>query len=140
MFDEKPACLPPLLPPPPPPGLLQSSAMGPNSRRWCNRHRSDPTEDPNVRAGPGGCGLPLPQRKIHCLITVHFQNVRTGDLSAQDVVITDQLDPSKVDLKHLQPGPIEFGDRAVTAAGTECSTTAVGLRRLANNSRCSMRS
>ncbi len=45
--------------------------------------------------------------------TVFFENLLTAGAPAQEVVITDQLDPNKVDLTTFQLGSITFGDITV---------------------------
>lgn len=97
-------------PPPPPPG--QPSVVG--------------AIDPNDKTGPQGAleghwvlgSQPLSY-------TVSFENEPTAGASAQQVVITDQLDPTKFILKTVQLGPMGFGNTVVTppAGSSNYSTT-----------------
>ena len=69
------------------------------------------SNDPNDKFGSVGGGAPAhfltgsePLRYV-----VHFTNEDTATAPAQDVVVTDQLDPAKVDLSTFAFGPISFG-------------------------------
>ncbi len=86
--------------------------------------------DPNAKAGPSGAGdahfvtgqPPLPY-------TVTFENLETATAAAQEVVVTDQLDGSKLDLSTFELGPIAFGTRVVTVPpGLKSFTDDVDLR------------
>ena len=60
---------------------------------------------------------------------IHFENLATANAPAQEVVVTDQLDVTKVDLSTLSLGPISFGDRTLTPApGVQQYTGGVDLR------------
>jgi len=91
--------------------------------------------DPNDKAGPVGSGT---QRYIptDSLLTylVNFENLRTATASAQEVVITDQLDTANLDPSTLRLGSVSFGSRNVTPpAGTSQEfTTDVDLRPAQN--------
>jgi len=91
--------------------------------------------DPNDKAGPVGSGT---QRYIptDSLLTylVNFENLRTANAAAQEVVITDQLDTANGDLSTLRLGSVRFGSRDVTpSAGTSQEfTTDVDLRPAQN--------
>ena len=71
--------------------------------------------DPNDKVGDSGAGgethyisgaPPLPY-------TIFFENKPDATAPAGEVVITDQLDPNKYDLRTFQLGPIYFGNRSV---------------------------
>jgi hypothetical protein len=90
--------------------------------------------DPNAIVGPAGVGtaqyisgsLPLGY-------AIFFSNEQTASASAQTVVITDQLDPTKDDLKTFALGPIAFGGQLLTPPpGSTDYVTTVDLRP-ANN-------
>jgi hypothetical protein len=67
--------------------------------------------DPNEKSGPdggGGTGHPI-NGSVALNYRVGFENVATAGLPAATVVVTDQLDPSKVDLSTLTLGAIGWG-------------------------------
>lgn len=71
--------------------------------------------DPNEKVGASGFGAahfvpgaqPLPY-------TILFENLPSASASAQEVVITDQLDPALVDLNSFSLGSITFGNKKLT--------------------------
>src|SRR5579871_1302143 len=71
--------------------------------------------DPNDKAGPTGVTAhhwisawdPVPY-------LVSFENEPTASAPAQQVVVTDHLDPTTVDLTSFSFGPIAFGTTVVT--------------------------
>jgi VCBS repeat protein len=87
--------------------------------------------DPNDKVGATGAGaehfitgaLPLPYMIL-------FENKPEATASAQDVVITDQLDIAKLDLDTFQLGTISFGNNTVVTppAGLSAWTTDIDLR------------
>lgn len=90
--------------------------------------------DPNDKSGPAGGG---PAHAIRSDVplgyTIRFENKKEATAPAADVVITDQLDPTKVDLATLALGPMGFGDRTVTPPpGLAAFTTDVDLRPAMN--------
>lgn len=86
--------------------------------------------DPNEKDGPGGVGAPgYITGKTALPYAIYFENKDTAALPAQDVTVTDQLDPSKVDLSTFRFGTISFGSRAFTPpAGQTSFTSFVDLR------------
>lgn len=72
------------------------------------------SNDPNDKFGPVGAGG---QRYISpaepLRYAIQFENKPSATAPAQDVVITDVLDPAKVDFDTFALGPIAFGDRTV---------------------------
>ncbi|PWU15369.1 MAG: hypothetical protein C5B50_15515 [Verrucomicrobia bacterium] len=73
--------------------------------------------DPNAKLGPSGLGtahyvVGAPPTTVP--YSISFENLATATAPAQRVVITDQLDPSRVSLGSLQLGPITFGDYVLT--------------------------
>jgi len=73
--------------------------------------------DPNEKLGPNGHSPDPDARPLSryttsiqpLLYALLFENVAAATAPAQEVVITDQLDPAKVDLTTLALGPITFG-------------------------------
>jgi hypothetical protein len=90
--------------------------------------------DPNDKVGPSGYGKKHHiARGEHLPYTVLFENVPTASAPAHDVKITDQLDPSKVDLSTLSLGPVYFGDRVASPpSGAQAWTDSVDLRPAKN--------
>ena len=61
--------------------------------------------------------------------TITFENQPTATLPAQQIVITDQLDATKVDLSTFALGPVALGDAYVSVpAGVTVFTHDVDLR------------
>ena len=93
------------------------------------------SRDPNEKVGAKGV---LPQHFINGLdplrYTIHFENQASATLPAQDVVITDQLDASTLDLASFELGPVHFGTDVVATPppGLSSWTTDIDLRP-ANN-------
>lgn len=90
--------------------------------------------DPNDKLGSRGAGTAQflaggePLR-----YTILFENVETATAAAQEVIITDQLDYSKVDLDTFSLGPISFGEKTIVPPpGLSSYNTSVDLRP-ANN-------
>jgi hypothetical protein len=112
------------LPPPSPPPDPDSQDDG--GRDSDNRTPNDP----NDKSGPGGFG---PARYIPgetaLPYVIYFENKPEASLPAQDVTVTDQLDPNLVDLSTFNFGVISFGNRTVIPpiGQTEFATT-VDLR------------
>jgi hypothetical protein len=72
-------------------------------------------DDPNTKFGPSGAGKAhyvLPNRTMP--YTVMFENKPTASAPAREVVVTDRLDGSKLDLATFALGPVWFGDRVIT--------------------------
>jgi len=72
------------------------------------------SKDPNSKAGPQGSGTAryvAGQAPLH--YSVSFENDPTATAPAQKVFVTDQLDPTKVDLSTVSLGPIAFGSYQV---------------------------
>jgi len=101
-------------------------------RKLINYIRS---RDPNDKAGSAGGGnqhfitgsKPMPYG-------IYFENKPEASAPAQVVVITDQLDTSKLDLETLQWGPVAFGtDTIVTPPPNGLEWTADADLRPANN-------
>ncbi|MBI5740037.1 MAG: hypothetical protein HZA16_04875 [Nitrospirae bacterium] len=86
--------------------------------------------DPNAKYGLQGVGSarnisgedPVPY-------SVFFENVETATAPAREIVITDQLDTSTLDLSTFSLGPISFGSsEVVPPQGLSDYTTVVDLR------------
>ncbi|MBI3423810.1 MAG: SBBP repeat-containing protein [Acidobacteria bacterium] len=90
--------------------------------------------DPNLKLGPDGASA---QHYIGIQPTlsyaVLFENKAEATAAAQDVVITDQLDPAKVELSTFELGPIAFGNKLVIPPpGSKTFNTDVDLRPQTN--------
>src|SRR5207247_451945 len=90
--------------------------------------------DPNDKAGLQGSGQALYLSGAGTLrYAIFFENLPTATAAAQEVVITDQLDPTKVDASTFNLGLITFGERSVNPPpGLNRYTADVDLRP-ANN-------
>ncbi len=86
--------------------------------------------DPNDKIGSQGAGVGHYLTSEEPLrYAVFFENVETATAPAQEVIVTDQLDTTKMDLDTLSLGPISFGDTIVTPPpGLNAFTTTVDLR------------
>jgi hypothetical protein len=73
------------------------------------------SRDPNDKFGPVGVGRARYLSGEEPLrYSVNFENLESANAPAQDVVVTDQLDGSKLDFDTFSLGPISFGkDRQV---------------------------
>lgn len=70
--------------------------------------------DPNEKVGSAGAGAGHYITGVDPLrYVVLFENLETATAPAQEVVITDQLDMSKLDLSTFSLGPISFGANTV---------------------------
>jgi hypothetical protein len=90
--------------------------------------------DPNLKSGPHGYGR---KRYIASATrlpyVVQFENKPSATAPAHEVRITDQLDPTKVDLATATLGPVFFGDRiASPPPGAQSWTGSVDLRPAKN--------
>jgi hypothetical protein len=86
--------------------------------------------DPNDKVGPAGIGV---GRYISGYTpfeyVVLFENLANATAPAVEVLITDLLDPTTMDLNTLSLGPIAFGDKEVLPPpGTHVFNTNVDLR------------
>jgi hypothetical protein len=73
------------------------------------------SEDPNDKSGPTGVTAArwvLANQPL--TYNISFENEPTATLPAQQVVVTDKLDPTKVDLTTLALGPISFNKTVIT--------------------------
>ena len=98
--------VPPTPVPPPPPPLPPTGTGGGGSGG---------SIDPNDKIGPRGDGSAGHYIRADASLTyqVQFENVATATLPAANVVITDQLDPAKVDLSTFELGAFSFGSTVV---------------------------
>jgi hypothetical protein len=87
-------------------------------------------QDPNDKVGPVGVGTGRLVRPGNPLsYSVFFENEEAASLPAQDVIVTDQLDGTKVDLDTFSIGPISFGSVVVVPPpGLSQFDTSVDLR------------
>jgi hypothetical protein len=92
----------PAPPPPIPPGAGGGSGSGGSI-------------DPNDKFGPIGDGSAAHWfRPAAMRYEIAFENQPSASLPAADVVVTDQLDPAKVDLATLSLGDIRFGTHTIS--------------------------
>ena len=86
--------------------------------------------DPNEKDGPAGFGTAGFLTGADTFpYAIYFENKDTAALPAQDVVVTDQLDPNLVDLNTFSFGPVSFSNRHVTPPlGQTQFVTQVDLR------------
>jgi hypothetical protein len=77
------------------------------------------TKDPNDKGGSSGDGSAsqyvVPDTPLS--YSLAFENQATATLPVAKLVITDQLDPTKVDLSTLTLGPINFGANIINTPG-----------------------
>jgi hypothetical protein len=75
--------------------------------------------DPNYKSGPVGDGSTAQYVRSNVALSysVGFENEPTASLPAAQVVVTDQLDPSKVDLSTLTLGTVSFGANVINLPG-----------------------
>ena len=92
------------------------------------------SRDPNGKVGSDGVGGQHFLSGAKPLrYNVFFENTETAAAPAQEVVVTDRLDPSNVDLSSLSLGPMSFGDHIVAPPpGVSDFTTDVDLRPAKN--------
>src|ERR1041385_7845356 len=90
--------------------------------------------DPNDKIGPIGVGSSrFISSSVPLSYGVFFENLATATAAAQQVVVTDQLDPAKIDLSTFSFGPVAFGAQTVIpTAGLSTFTQDVDLRPAQN--------
>jgi hypothetical protein len=92
----------------------------------CGGGTSGGSIDPNYKSGPVGDGTASQYVRgtVPLTYNVGFENEATATLPAAAVIVTDQLDPTKVDLTTLTLGTISFGSNVITLpSGTASYTT-----------------
>lgn len=117
---------PPTPPPPPPP-----DSFGNAGSIYDNEPVFPQTpSDPNDKTGSVGFGTErFYTGDVALPYVVTFENVDTASLPAQDVVVTDQLDPNVFDFSTFSFNLIAFGDKQVLPlTGVKQFTTDVDLR------------
>jgi uncharacterized repeat protein (TIGR01451 family) len=73
--------------------------------------------DPNDKIGKlGASAAQFVRGDTPLSYTIHFENLSTATAPAQIVVVTDQLDPQRVDLESFRLGPIALGDNTLPIA------------------------
>lgn len=93
-------------PPPPPPNLQPSAIYGPSAVG---------SIDPNEKDGPMGDGSSsYYMRAVPFPYDISFENSPTATAPAAQVVVTDQLDPTKVDLSTVQLIAFTFGTNIIS--------------------------
>ncbi len=116
--------------PEPKPKPKPKHKKGPKKRRPPHRLKVRNSHDPNELVGPEGYGAgnyiapegPLTYEAL-------FTNEATAGAAAREVRLSDQLDPSKLDLATFSFGPIFFGSTvAAPPPGLQKWTTTVDLR------------
>jgi hypothetical protein len=90
--------------------------------------------DPNDISGPQGVGTENLVADAGALTyQITFENLATASAPAQSVVITDQLDTSKVNLATFSLGPITFGNETLTPPAASSSYSTIVDLRPSNN-------
>jgi hypothetical protein len=86
--------------------------------------------DPNTQVGPQGAGtLRYLSGTAPLGYSISFENDAAATAPAQEVWVTDVLDPYKVDINSVQIGEIRFGSNLVSVpAGVSTYSTVVDLR------------
>ena len=109
-------------PPPPPPPVPPAGPLGHTDPRTPN--------DPNDKSGAIGAGVEnFYTGDIDLPYVVTFENIDTASLPAQDVVVTDQLDPAVFDFSTFRFNLVAFGDKQVSPQiGANQFTSDVDLR------------
>jgi hypothetical protein len=105
------------------PGLPQAASGGSSG---CGGGGTGGSVDPNYKSGPAGDGSASQYVTGTAALaySVGFENEATATLPAAQVVVTDQLDPTKVDLSTLTLGQITFGNNTLTLpSGTKITNT-----------------
>jgi hypothetical protein len=100
-------------------GHLIGDAFGPYA------FRSAGSIDPNEKRGPAGAGAERYLTTAESLrYAVFFENLATATASARDVVVTDHLDATNIDVATATLGPITIGTKHIEPpfATTEYST------------------
>lgn len=92
------------------------------------------SRDPNDKYGPAGGGAARYMRSTDPLAySIAFENLATATAPAQEVVITDALNASRMDLDTFALGPISFGNRLVSPPpGLQSFTQDIDLRPATN--------
>ena len=82
----------------------------------CNNSSSGGSTDPNDKGGPTGDGSASRYINNYTPLNyvVAFENQATATLPVAQAIVTDQLDPAKVDLSTLTLGSISFGSTVLT--------------------------
>jgi hypothetical protein len=109
-----------------PGGLEWGNSVNPWGTDPCKQQTPVSSIDPNDKTGPDGDGSS--SRYVRPIspfaYTVSFENQATATAPASQVVITDILDPTKLNLATLTLGNISFGSNVITApAGANNFTT-----------------
>jgi hypothetical protein len=118
---------------PPPPQALPpaKTKTKPNSRRYKSKPGQTITSgDPNDKSGPvGAAAAQYIQPRLALPYGVFFENDATASAPAQTVTVTDQLDPTKVDLTTFSFGPVYIANQIFTPEpGSQGFTGQIDLR------------
>lgn len=82
-------------------------------------------EDPNEKTAPPGTGpLRIVRVEDELRYIIYFENVITATAPAQEVIVTDNLDPN-LDWSTLSFTEVAFGDQIVAAEGDQFTTRQV---------------
>jgi hypothetical protein len=115
--DPDPDPTPVKLPDNCPGGLEWGNSVNPWGTDPCKPQQPVSSIDPNDKTGPDGDGSA--SRYVRAVspfvYTVAFENQATATAPASQVVITDILDPTKLNLTTLTVGNISFGSNVITA-------------------------
>jgi len=102
-----------------PPPLSRSFGITAGGLPSCSGFRQLPVAivgsiDPNEKVGPTGVGdAGYLTGSAPLTFMISFENSSEASAPAQEVIVTDQLDPTKVDLGSISLGPITFAGTTV---------------------------
>src|SRR5439155_7778003 len=84
--------------------------------------------DPNDKVGTQGVSDPgFVQNAVPLNYAVHFENLATATGAAQVVIVTDQLDTTKLDLTTFQLGPMTVGNNVAFVPNAGLQSFVSGL-------------
>jgi hypothetical protein len=110
--------------------LITGGGAGTGAGAGCGTGGAGSSIDPNYKAGPVGDGSASQYVRGAAALSynVGFENEPTAALPAAQVVVTDQLDPTKVNLSSVTLGGISFGSNFINPpAGTTSYSTLYSL-------------
>jgi subtilase family serine protease len=94
-------------------GHYKKQKKNPKFKKTNRQVRVRVARDPNGKEGKSDAGEDNFVTQIEDIpYTIHFENVPTAEATAQQVVITDQLDPD-LDPRRFRVGEIAFGDEVI---------------------------
>jgi uncharacterized repeat protein (TIGR01451 family) len=95
--------------------VMPQTPKCPPAKKGCKTGGAGGSIDPNYKSGPVGDGSPSQYIGATAPLTysVGFENEATASLPAARVVITDQLDPTRMNISTLSLGTISFGANVI---------------------------